>query len=112
MRYVVLLTCFLGVPAVAATPNASQIAAPGLHAAAATTPILKGFPKKDRSKKKGGRRKAERSASKRGGGGGGGKCARLAQQHGLPRSECEGGKGACKRLAQKYSLPKSACRDR
>jgi hypothetical protein len=60
--------------------------------------------KKGKKGKKG--QKGQQGSSKKG------KCARLAEQHGLPASECRKLKGEkkCLLLAKKLGLPKQACR--
>ena len=71
--------------------------------------VKSGFPGTARKKgegRKGGKRGDQASGSERG------KCGRLAEQYGIPKSECKkmSGNKKCKRLAQKHGLPANACK--
>jgi hypothetical protein len=63
--------------------------------------------KKGKKRKKGKKgKKGQKGSSKKG------KCARLAEKHGLPASECRKLKGEkkCLLLARKHGLPKQECK--
>jgi hypothetical protein len=73
--------------------------------------IAKGFPKRAKGERKRGKgggenRRGAKSDGERG------KCGRLAEKHGIPRSECRKmtGEKKCRRLAEKHGLSARECK--
>jgi hypothetical protein len=103
--------CCANSPAVDGTPtqSSSSIVRPSPHRDLVKWPGTKRKKgERGRKDKEGKRRNRDREAD----GSDRGKCGRLAEKHGIPKSECRkmSGEKKCRRLAEKHGLPREACK--